>query len=67
MKSATLIVFASLILVAPPTSAQKEEIPKNLSESVGGALGWAEKGFLDPPVGDNAYYQQLASEKCLAP
>ena len=46
MKSAALIVFASLILVAPPTSAQKEEIPKSLSESIGGALGWAEKGFL---------------------
>jgi len=46
MKSAALIVFASLILVAPPIFAQKEEIPKSLSESVGGALGWAEKGFL---------------------
>ena len=46
MKSAALIVFASLILVAPPTSAQKEEIPKSLSESVGGLLGWAEKSFL---------------------
>jgi len=46
MKSAVLILFASLILFAPPTSARKEEIPKSLSESVGGALGWAEKGFL---------------------
>jgi uncharacterized damage-inducible protein DinB len=46
MKSAALIIFASLILVAPPTSAQKEEIPKSLAESVGGALSWAEKGFL---------------------
>jgi uncharacterized damage-inducible protein DinB len=45
VKSPTLIVFASLILVALPTSAQKEEIPKNISESVGNALGWAEKGF----------------------
>jgi hypothetical protein len=34
MKSAALIVFASLILVALPTSAQKEEIPKSPSESV---------------------------------
>src|SRR6202007_124938 len=41
-----LIVFASLILVAPPIFAQKEEIPKSLSESVGDPLGWAEKGFL---------------------
>jgi uncharacterized damage-inducible protein DinB len=46
MRSAALIVFASLILVDPPTSAQKDEIPKSLSESVGGPLGWAEKGFL---------------------
>jgi uncharacterized damage-inducible protein DinB len=46
MKFAALIVFASLILVAPPAFAQKEEIPKSISESVGGALGWAEKGFL---------------------
>jgi uncharacterized damage-inducible protein DinB len=46
MKRAALIVFASLILVAAGTSAQKEEIPKSISESVGGALGWAEKGFI---------------------
>ena len=48
MNSVTLIVFASVILLAlaPPASAQKEEIPKSISESVGGALGWAEKGFL---------------------
>jgi uncharacterized damage-inducible protein DinB len=46
MKFATLIVFASLILVAPPASAQKEEIPKSFSESVGATLSWAEKGFL---------------------
>jgi hypothetical protein len=44
VKSPTLIVFASLIL-ALPTSAQKEEIPKSISESVGNALGWAKKGF----------------------
>jgi hypothetical protein len=46
MKFANLIVFASLIFGASPASAQKEEIPKSISESVGGALGWAEKGFL---------------------
>ncbi|MGB8786034.1 MAG: DinB family protein [Candidatus Acidiferrales bacterium] len=46
MKSTALIVLTSLILAAPPTYAQKEEIPKSISESVGGALGWAEKGFL---------------------
>jgi uncharacterized damage-inducible protein DinB len=46
MKFAALAVFASLILAAPPTSAQKDEIPKSIADSVGGALGWAEKGFL---------------------
>jgi uncharacterized damage-inducible protein DinB len=46
MKFAALIVFASLILVSPTTSAQKDEIPKSIAESVGGALGWAEKGFI---------------------
>jgi len=46
MKSVALIVFASLMPVASPTYAQKEEIPKSIAESVGGALGWAEKGFL---------------------
>jgi len=46
VKSAALVVFASLIVVAPPTSAQKEEIPKSIAESVAGALGWAQKGFL---------------------
>ena len=46
MKFATLIILAGLIVVAPRASAQKEEIPKNIAGSVGGALGWAEKGFL---------------------
>jgi uncharacterized damage-inducible protein DinB len=45
VKSAALIALASLILIATPTSAQKDEIPKSISESVGTALGWAEKGF----------------------
>ena len=46
MKFATLIILAGLILVAPQASAQKEEIPESIAGSVGGALGWAEKGFL---------------------
>jgi uncharacterized damage-inducible protein DinB len=46
MKSTAFIVFASLFLVAPSTSAQKEEIPKSIAESVGGGLGWAEKDFI---------------------
>jgi uncharacterized damage-inducible protein DinB len=46
MTSKGFIFFASLILLASPISAQKEEIPKSISESVAGALDWAEKGFL---------------------
>ena len=46
MKFAALFVFAGVIFAAAPISAQKEEIPKSISESVGFALGWAEKGFL---------------------
>lgn len=46
MKSAKFLVFAALILFVPPTFAQKEDIPKSISESVGFMLGWAEKGFL---------------------
>ena len=46
MKSSAIVLFVSLILVAPATSAQKEDIPKSISESVGGALDWTEKGFL---------------------
>jgi uncharacterized damage-inducible protein DinB len=39
-------IFAWLILVTPAALAQKEEVPKSIAGSVGGALGWAEKGFL---------------------
>src|SRR6201993_3141145 len=46
MKLATLIIFAGLIFVAPAALAQKEDVPKSIAGSVGGALGWAEKGFL---------------------
>ena len=46
MKCAKFLVFAALILFVPPAFAQKEEIPKSISESVGFTLGWAEKGFL---------------------
>jgi uncharacterized damage-inducible protein DinB len=46
MKPSAIVLFASLILVAPTISAQKEEIPKSISESVGGTLDWTEKGFL---------------------
>jgi uncharacterized damage-inducible protein DinB len=46
MKLVTLFVFAGVILVAPAAFAQKEETPKSISESIGFALGWAEKGFL---------------------
>lgn len=46
MRFAALVVFASLFIGAAPTSAQKEEIPKTVGDSVGGALSWAEKSFL---------------------
>src|ERR1700758_1729176 len=46
MKFATLIIFAGLIFVAPAALAQKNDVPKSIAESVGVALGWAEKGFL---------------------
>jgi len=46
MKLATLIIFAGLIFVGPAALAQKEDVPKSIAGSVGGALGWAEKGFL---------------------
>jgi uncharacterized damage-inducible protein DinB len=35
-----------LIFVTPAAMAQKDEVPKTIAGSVGGALGWAEKGFL---------------------
>jgi uncharacterized damage-inducible protein DinB len=46
MKIATFLFFACLVLIAPSACGQKDEIPKTIADSVGGALGWAEKGFL---------------------
>ena len=46
MKLTAFLVFTILILSASPASAQKDEIPKSVSDSIGGALGWAEKSFL---------------------
>ena len=51
MRFAALVVFASLFIGAAPTSAQKEEIPKTVGDSVGGALSWAEKSFLTNEIG----------------
>jgi uncharacterized damage-inducible protein DinB len=46
MRLVTIFVFVGVILVAPAAFAQKDEIPKSISESVGFSLGWAERGFL---------------------
>ena len=46
MKFFAFFVFAGVIFVVPAASAQKEDVPKSIAGSVGGALGWAEKGFV---------------------
>ena len=46
MRFFAFLIFALAVLVAPAALAQKEEVPKSIAGSVGGALGWAEKGFL---------------------
>jgi hypothetical protein len=38
-------LFASLVILLTPALAQKDEIPKNIAESVGGALHWTEDQF----------------------
>jgi uncharacterized damage-inducible protein DinB len=38
-------LFASLVIFLTPAFAQKDEIPKNIADSVGGALHWTEDQF----------------------
>ncbi|MGH9747005.1 MAG: DinB family protein [Candidatus Acidiferrales bacterium] len=45
-KFSAVIVLAGLVVFALPAFAQRDEIPKSISGSVGGALSWAERGFL---------------------
>ncbi len=46
MKLTTLIASLCLTISAITASAQQDDIPKNIAESVGGALSWTEKQFL---------------------
>jgi uncharacterized damage-inducible protein DinB len=42
----TLIALLCLTILAIPASAQKEDIPKNIADSVGGPLAWTEGQLL---------------------
>ncbi len=46
MKLTALIASVCLTIVAIPASAQQDQIPKNIADSVGGALRWTEGQFL---------------------
>jgi len=46
LKLKTLIVSLCLTILAFPVSAQKDQIPKNIADSVGGVLRWTEGDFL---------------------
>ena len=46
MKFTALIAVLFLIVPAIPAASAQDEIPKNIADSVGGALGWTEGEFL---------------------
>lgn len=46
MKFTALIAVLFWIVPAIPTACAQDEIPKNIADSVGGALGWTEGQFL---------------------
>ncbi len=46
MKLTILIASVCLTILAIPASAQQDQIPKNIADSVGGALRWTEGQFL---------------------
>jgi uncharacterized damage-inducible protein DinB len=46
VKLTILIAFLSLALSPSPTFAQQDTVPKNIADSVGGALSWTEGQFL---------------------
>ncbi len=46
MKLTTLAALVCLAILAIPVSAQQEEIPKNIADSVGGMLRYTEGQFL---------------------
>jgi uncharacterized damage-inducible protein DinB len=46
LKLLTLVTFSCLTFLAIPVSAQKDDVPKNIADSVGAALSWSEGQFL---------------------
>jgi len=40
-----LALFAALVILLTPALAQKDDVPKNIADSVGGALQWTEDQF----------------------
>jgi uncharacterized damage-inducible protein DinB len=46
VKFPLLIAFLGLTISSVPTFAQRDEVPKNVAESVGSALSWTEGQFL---------------------
>ncbi|MBZ5598092.1 MAG: DinB family protein [Acidobacteriia bacterium] len=46
MRLITLAAFLSFSFLAIPVRAQQDDVPKNIADSVGGALSWTEGQFL---------------------
>lgn len=46
MKLTMLLVFLSAMILSVSATAQEDEVPKNIAESVGSALSWTEGQFL---------------------
>jgi hypothetical protein len=46
MRAFRIVAFAMIVLAASAALAQKEDIPKNIADSIGGSLHWAEGQFL---------------------
>jgi uncharacterized damage-inducible protein DinB len=46
VKFTVLVAFLLLTISTIPTFARQEQVPKNIAESVGGALSWTEGQFL---------------------
>ena len=46
LKLVTLVTFSCLTFLAIPARPQKDDVPKNIADSVGGALSWSEGQFL---------------------
>jgi uncharacterized damage-inducible protein DinB len=46
MRASKTMAFAIIVLAASIAFAQKDDIPKNIADSIGGSLHWAEGQFL---------------------